>query len=52
MPSFETASMKPGDMIRTPVGVPHCARNIGDEATRAVIVFSAGDRQTTALEEQ
>jgi quercetin dioxygenase-like cupin family protein len=36
--------LKAGDTVRIPAGVPHVARTL-DEPMRAVIVYSAGNRQ-------
>lgn len=47
----DSVTMKPGDLIRIPIGVPHYAECIGDEPIQAIIVFSSGDRQTVVLDD-
>lgn len=42
--------VKPGSLIRIPLGVRHNVVNTGTEPLRCVIVFSSGDRQTVFLE--
>ena len=42
----------PGDSIRVPAGVKHQAINNGWEPIRAIISFSAGDRQTVFLDQE
>lgn len=37
--------LKAGDVLRIPRGVPHNARTFDKEPLRAIIVYSAGDRQ-------
>jgi quercetin dioxygenase-like cupin family protein len=44
-------SLKAGDTVRIPAGVPHVARTL-DEPMRAVIVYSSGDRQFEPVEEE
>ncbi len=46
----EKVLMKVGDLIRIPRNVPHYAKCVSNEPLEAIIVFSAGDRQATALE--
>ena len=46
----DSYQLEPGDSIRVPAGVIHHAINNGDEPLRAIISFSAGDRQTVFLE--
>ena len=46
----EWVSLKQGDTVRIPAGVPHMART-RDEPLRAVIVYSSGDRQFELVEE-
>ena len=41
----ETVILKAGDTLRIPVGVPHCAKGLGTEPSRAVIVYNTGHRQ-------
>ena len=41
-----------GDSIRVPAGVKHQAINNGWEPIRAIISFSAGDRQTVFLDQE
>lgn len=40
-----TINLKAGDTIRIPRNVKHCARAIGAEPLRALIMFSSGKRQ-------
>ncbi len=44
--------LEPGDVIRVPAGVKHHAINSGWEPLRAIISFSAGDRQTVFLDQE
>lgn len=41
--------LKPGDVVRIPVNVPHQAITIGNEPLRAVISYSSGDRKVIDL---
>lgn len=47
----EMFTIKAGDVIRIPRGVPHWARAKGDTPLLALISFSAPDRATENLEE-
>lgn len=47
----EVCVLKAGDVIRIPRGVPHAARTFDKEPMKAVIVYSAGDRQFEVVEE-
>ncbi|MFV2065418.1 MAG: cupin domain-containing protein [Pirellulales bacterium] len=47
----QTVLLKPGDLLRIPLGVPHAAKVIGEEPMRAVIVYNTGDRQFEVVEE-
>ena len=40
----------PGDVLRIPRGVPHNARTFDKEPLRAIIVYSAGNRQFVPVE--
>ncbi len=42
--------LKPGSLLRIPMGVRHNVINTGADPLRCVIVFSTGDRQTVFLE--
>ena len=46
----EIIRMNPGDTIRIPRGVRHCALALGDQPLQAVISFSSPDRQTVVHE--
>ena len=46
----EKVTLRPGDIIRIPRGVPHYAQAIGDGPVIAAISFSSGDRQTENLD--
>jgi mannose-6-phosphate isomerase-like protein (cupin superfamily) len=41
----ETVILKAGDTLRIPAGVPHCAKGLGAEPSRAVVVYNTGHRQ-------
>ena len=41
----EQIEMAPGDTITIPAGLPHCARNLGDEDAVMMIAFSSAQRQ-------
>jgi len=47
----QVCTLNAGDMIRIPRGVPHYAKTKGDEPMKAVIVYSSGDRQFVAVDE-
>jgi quercetin dioxygenase-like cupin family protein len=44
-------TMKAGDTIRIPPGVPHMART-GEEPCRVVVVYNAGRRTFVVVEEK
>lgn len=44
--------LKTGDVIRIPRGVPHKARTFDQEAMKAIIVYSSGDRQFKIVDER
>lgn len=46
----ETVILKAGDTIRIPAGVPHSAKGLGTEPTRAVVVYNTGHRQFAVVE--
>ncbi|MFH1919089.1 MAG: cupin domain-containing protein [Planctomycetota bacterium] len=46
----EWVTLKAGDTVRIPAGVPHVAETL-DEPMRAVIVYSSGERQFVLVEE-
>ncbi len=48
----QTCTLKAGDVIRIPRGVPHYARTKGKEPMKAVIVYSSGDRQFVVVDEE
>jgi len=48
----ETVVLKPGDVIRVPAGVPHCAKTLGSEPVRSIVVYNSGNRQFKAVEEK
>jgi len=41
----QTVTLKAGDLLRIPAGIPHAAKVLGDEPLNAVIVYSSGDRR-------
>jgi quercetin dioxygenase-like cupin family protein len=47
----QTVTLKAGDVLRVPTGIPHAAKILGEEPMRAVIVYSSGDRQFVLVEE-
>lgn len=47
----EVMHLTPGTMIRCPANVPHYAINTADEPLRALVCFSAPDRETEMAEE-
>ncbi len=47
----QTVTLKAGDLLRIPTGVPHAAKVLGDEPMKAVIVYSSGDRQFVPVNE-
>jgi len=47
----EWVSLKAGDLVRIPAGVPHMAKTL-QEPLRAVIVYSSPDRDFTPVEEE
>jgi len=46
----EVAHLTPGMMIRCPAHLPHHAVNTGDTPLRALVCFSAPDRETEGVE--
>ena len=46
----EVITMRQGDMIRIPAGVPHYARTVGDQPVQAIIIYSTGDRKTEMVQ--
>lgn len=42
----DITQMGPGEAISIPAGVPHNAKNIGDDQASFVIAFSSPDRET------
>ncbi len=50
--SFDDAmiDLKPGSLIRIPLGVRHNVINTGTDSLRCIIVFSTGERRTVFLE--
>ncbi len=42
--------LKPGSLIRIPVGIRHNIINTGPEVLRCIIIFSTGERRTVFLE--
>lgn len=42
-------TLKAGDTLRIPAGVPHAARTLAKESVRAVVVYNAGERQFTVV---
>ncbi len=47
----ETVTLKAGDVLRIPAGVPHVATALGNEPMRSIVVYNSGQRQFTALDE-
>jgi quercetin dioxygenase-like cupin family protein len=47
----QTVTLKTGDVLRIPRGVPHKAETSEKEPVQAVIVYSSGDRQFEVVEE-
>jgi len=48
----QTVTLKAGQVIRIPRGVPHRAKTAGSEPMKAVIVYSSGDRQFVVVKKQ
>jgi quercetin dioxygenase-like cupin family protein len=47
----ETVTLKAGDVLRIPAGVPHVAKALGNEPLRSIVVYNTGQRQFTVLDE-
>jgi len=47
----QTVVLKAGDVLRIPTGVPHAARTSQQGPVRALVAYSSGDRQMTAVEQ-
>jgi mannose-6-phosphate isomerase-like protein (cupin superfamily) len=47
----ETVTLKAGDVLRIPAGVPHSAKVLGNEPMRSIVVYNTGERQFTAVKE-
>jgi quercetin dioxygenase-like cupin family protein len=45
----ETVTLRPGDVLRIPAGVPHMATALGNEPSRSIVVYNTGERQFTPV---
>jgi quercetin dioxygenase-like cupin family protein len=45
----ESVTLRPGDVLRIPAGVPHMATALGNEPSRSIVVYNSGQRQFTPV---
>jgi quercetin dioxygenase-like cupin family protein len=48
----EIVTLKAGDALRIPPGVPHTAKVLGNAPMRAVVVYNTGERQFAPVKEK